>query len=157
MMSNGEHAMLSAAEIRDRHRTAVAAGFLALGLGLAAGALGHLLDGPRALQWAERGLAGLAMLLIVGAMVWKSTRSAGRGAPYLGGEGFVGEAVTRAHVASWTATFLLIGVLKVFVADRADLPHEFYFDAILAVMLLVHGLVFFVLTRSVQLEADDHA
>lgn len=149
--------MLSAAEICDRHRTLVAAGFLALGLGFATGAIRHLIEGPQALQWVERGLAGLAVLVIVGAMVWKSMKSAGRGASYIGGKGFVGEAVTKAHVASWASTFILISVLKVFVADQADLPHEFYFDVILAVMLLVHGFVFFALTRSVQMEEDDHA
>ena len=149
--------MLSAAEICDRHRTVVAAGFLALGLGFAAGAIGYLMEGPRALQWAERGLAGIAVLLIVGAMVWKSMQSAGRGASYIGADGFVGEAVTNAHAASWASTFVLISVFKVFVADRADLSLEFYFDAILAVMLLVHGFVFFVLTRSVQMEEDVHA
>ncbi|MBD3161649.1 MAG: hypothetical protein GF328_06050 [Candidatus Latescibacteria bacterium] len=149
--------MLNAAEICDRHRTAVAAGFLALGLGFTTGALGHLIEGSQVLQWLERGLAGLAVLLIVGAMVWKSVKSVGRGASYIGGTGFVGEAVTKAHVASWASTFILISVFKVFVADRADLPHEFYFDVILAVMLLVHGFVFFTLTRSVQTEQDDHA
>ena len=149
--------MLSAAEVCDRHRTAVSAGFLALGLGFAIGALRHIIEGPQALQWVERGLAGLSVLLIVGAMVWKSMNSAGRGGSYIGEKGFVGEAVTRAHVASWGSTFILITVFKAFVADQADLPHEFYFDVILAVMLLVHGFVFFALTRSVQMEEDDHA
>lgn len=137
------------AEIGDRHRTLLSAAFLAIGLGYTAGAAGHLLDQPAPLRWFEVGATALGVLLILWAMSWKARKLQGRPAPYLGGEGFVAGIVTRAHVASWTATFIVLAFLKV-VVDDTGLPTEFFLQTVLAVMLLVQGVVFFVLNRATE-------
>lgn len=153
------HELPTPAEIGDRHRTLLAAAFLAIGLGYAAGAAGHLLDQPRPLRWLEVGVTALGMLIILGAMSWKARKLRGRSAPYLGGEGFVAGTVTRAHVVSWTATLVVLAFLKVFV-DGTGLPTEFFLQTVLAVMLVVHGAVFFALNRTTEEDGrtdDDDA
>jgi len=143
---------LSIAEICDRHRTLLAGAFLLLGGATAVEALGHFVHGHPVLVWIEIGGASGGALLIVGAMVWKSARLRGRRGPYLGGDGFVASTVSKAHVASWSATFVLVALLRILVDDETALPAEFFLQLVLAVMLLVHGAVFFVLNRS---EPDD--
>ncbi len=141
------HELPTPAEIGDRHRSLISAAFLAIGLGYAAGAAGHLLDLARPLRWLEVGATAIGVLLILWAMSWKARKLRGRSAPYLEGDGFVAGTVTRAHVASWTATFVVLALLKVFV-DGTGLPTEFFLQTVLAVMLLVQGVVFFALNRS---------
>ena len=153
------HELPTPAEIGDRHRTLLSAAFLAIGLGYAAGAAGHLLDQPRPLRWLEVGVTAVGMLLVLWAMFWKARKLQGRSAPYLEAEGFVAGNVTRAHVVSWTATLVVLAFLKVFV-DGTSLPTEFFLQTVLAVMLLVHGAVFFVLDRTTaedDLPDDDDA
>ncbi|HKK69573.1 MAG TPA: hypothetical protein VKA86_00035 [Candidatus Krumholzibacteria bacterium] len=152
-------ALPTPAEIGDRHRSLISAAFLAIGLGYAAGAAGHLLDLAEPLRWLEVGATVIGVLLILWAMTWKARMLQGRSAPYLTGDGFVAGTVTRAHVASWTATFLVLAFLKVFV-DDSSLPTEFFLQTVLAVMLLVQGVVFFVLNRSTDEDGfpeDDDA
>lgn len=139
------------AEIGDRHRALLSAAFLAIGCGYAAGAAGHLLDHPGVLRWLEIGTTSVGVVLVLWAMSWKARKLRGRSASYLGDEGFVATTVTRAHVASWAATFVTLALLKVF-GDDTDLPTEFFLQVVLAVMLLVHGIVFFALNRP---ESDD--
>ena len=145
------HDNLTPAEIGDRHRALLSAAFLAIGCGYTAGAAGHLLDQAGVLRWLEIGTMCVGVVLVLWAMFWKARKLGGRSAPYLGDEGFVGATVTRAHVASWAATVVTLALLKVF-GDDTELPTEFFLQVVLAVMLLVHGIVFFALNRP---ESDD--
>ncbi|MBD3221133.1 hypothetical protein GF314_07790 [bacterium] len=99
------------------------------------------------LGWIEHAAMAIGLVLVLWAMIWKSRRLRGRRASYLGDEGFVDRTVTRAHVVSWVATFVLVALLKVLVPDDTTLPTGFFLQLVLAVMLLVHGTVFFVLNR----------
>jgi hypothetical protein len=136
------------AEICDRHRAVLATAFLAIGISSAAGATGHLVNHPSYLRWLEMATAAAGVLLIVGAMAWKTRRLQGRRGPYLGDQGFVAHTVTMAHVSSWSVTFILLGVMKVLVDDDTQLPIEFFLQTVLATMLVVHGAVFLFLNRS---------
>ena len=150
------------ADVGDRHRRRAAISMLLMGLAL--GALA-------ARQWFERGtderlLLGLgALTLIVAAfgffvpiIVWKVRHLWGGDSRscrlYRGEDGFVAEALSRAHIASWMTTVVFLGLFGGWDDLLTIAPPRFLINLTMAVLLGSFGVAFLILDRDAA-ESND--
>lgn len=150
----------SIADVGDRHRRLMAFGLLAVGVMYGVQAVEYLVGPPaaRGLDLLTVALAVTVLGLIAPIFVWKA-RFLPRGEWHLyrGEGGYVAEALSRAHIASWATTFLFLLALDLFLDRLPELPRGFFIKVGVFVMATSFAVVFLVLEREPGSEEGRHA
>lgn len=157
-MSSVSRSPVSAADIGDRHRRLLALAMLSLGAMHAAWAAEDVAGAEIAhlLELVEAGCFLVALCLFAPMVLWKlKARRGDEWHLYTGDDGFVADSLSRAHIASWGATILLVTVLATLDRSMAGYPPELFLKIVAAEMLIVFSAVFLYLTRSTDDEQDD--
>lgn len=152
------HGTRSTADIGDRHRTIAAFAALAVSGYFGLSAAGRIAPSETAahLRLIAFPLALAAALLVIPVLTWKLRSLSGdEWSLYRRTDGFVADAMARAHVASWSVTFLALVALSVLAGEGSALPPGFYFEALIAVMLATLSGSFLFLNRSLPDDGDD--
>ncbi len=141
------------AEVADRRWELIAVAVFLIALKSVASALMAVTDASwvRYLDWVEAATALGAMAIVLRLLFIKFARvpRAQRGR-FLSMETYVGSAFKSAAFKSWGVTFVLLSMLA--TADRLlqKAPAEFFLNLVIAAMLLVFSLTFFILSRSTE-------
>ncbi|MEX2528278.1 MAG: hypothetical protein WEA09_11625 [Gemmatimonadota bacterium] len=141
----------SVPDIADRHRRLIAFALLALGARYAVSASVHLVDSrfESVLEMVADGFALVGVGLVVPVFIWKArNRSKEDWHLYGDPDGFVAQTITRAQSVSWVATFLVLVVLEPLNRLSEWMPTAFFFDMVLAMMILIFSGAYFVLDRA---------
>lgn len=153
---------MSTADVGDHHRRLMALAALSLALMYATSSVTYLVEASvgRYLDVAVIVFVVLTFVPLVPIVVWKARQPPSQEWHlYKGEDGFIADALSRAHIVSWATTLLLLTVFTG-IADRWDLPTEFWIRVALAVMLAVFAIVFLLLSRTGtgdELEVDSGA
>ena len=95
-------------------------------------------------------------MTVVGSSVWIIVLTVGQWFGYVT-FGFVADALSRAHIASWTVTLFVLLLFEIWIGDNdvvTALPAEFFLQTALALMLATFSVVFLVLSRADSDEGD---
>ncbi|MEM7114427.1 MAG: hypothetical protein AAF614_18475 [Chloroflexota bacterium] len=141
----------SLAETADFHQQITAVAIFLMAIKFAASAAIFLVDETvgQYLDWVELGISLIVILLILPMVAWKYSKlSRAQRSRYLDPQGYLATVAKQAMAKSWSATFVLLVFLEVFVKERwLWLPSEFFLQVVITIMLAVFSITFFYLSR----------
>lgn len=147
---------LTVPDIADRHRRYFAFAMLFVAVAYAAMAVEELLEGEVA-QITEiiSIVSGVGVLLFIAPMMlWKlRNRSSSLRDLYIDANGFVADALGRAHTFSWGATFVFMAVVATLDETLSDVTGFILMYISVALMTATFGASLLWLTRH---HADEH-
>lgn len=133
------------ADLGDRHRRLTVLAMLAAGLGFFCSSFEKLAGSNHAgvLDLLEKGAMLSAIALLLPMLLWKLRTPRSDWSLYRGHDGFIAEAVSRAHIASWVTTFFALLGLGFFDRRLREVPPGPILDAVLGVMFTSFAVAFF--------------
>jgi hypothetical protein len=101
------------------------------------------------LDWAEGGAAIAALVIVLWLLFFKFMKvPAHLRRRFLDIEGFVATTIQKSFKASWLVTFVTLTVLAPASRRFTTIPGEFFLQAVMALMLGVFSVAFFVMNAS---------
>ena len=151
---------LSAAELLDQFMQALAIALFLFALKFAISAGMHFADSTflTLLDWAELGVALLAIAILLPAAFHYRRLKSRLGQRFLESDGYVADIFKKSFAKSFSITFLFLVLLEIVTKNQfLDLPARFFVQVILTMMLGTFGLTFFILSRSPEKDFPEEA